>query len=116
MTLFDYLKAAFAAAPTSPWFSISNAMWGATSGVITWCLIFPIESIRRRLQTMGRTAYAENYEGILDCINKVWTKHGVRGFYLGLLPAWYKVIVSASVLFAINEKLRIALKTYIMSE
>lgn len=112
MTLFDYLKAMFGVAPTSPWFSVINSSCGATSGVLTWWMIFPIESVRRRMQTMGKTQYSETYDGILDCISKIYTKYGFRGFYMGLLPACSKLVVSASILFGINEKLRVALTNY----
>jgi len=59
---------------------------------------------------MGKTPYAENYEGILDCIVRTFARHGIRGFYFGLPPACCKIFISAGVMFTTNEKLKSALE------
>ena len=112
MTGFDYLKSVFARSRDSPYFSIVNMLWGATSGSVCWWIIFPIESIRRRMQTRGKAGFAENYNGIFHWISKVYKRNGIRGFYFGLLPACYKIFISAGIMFAINEKVKQSLDYY----
>jgi len=66
MALFDYFKMIFGRDKSSPYFSAVNLLCGACSGVIACCTIFPIVTVRIRIQAMGKTSYAENYEGIYD--------------------------------------------------
>lgn len=63
------------------------------------------------MQTRGKAAYAENYDSILDCISKIYSRYGFRGFYLGLLPALYKIFISAGIMFMTNEKIKSVLLT-----
>jgi hypothetical protein len=58
------------------------------------------------MQTRGKAAYAENYDGMYDCVSKVYSRNGIRGFYFGLAPACYKVFISAGIMFTVNEKLK----------
>lgn len=58
------------------------------------------------MQARGKAVYAENYDSILDCITKIYTRYGMRGFYLGLLPACHKIFISAGIMFMVNEKVR----------
>ena len=106
MTCFDLLKKAFGVATNSPYFTTVNLMCGSFSGTICWCIIFPIESVRRRMQASGKASYVESYKGIFDCVTKTYSKHGFRGFYFGLPPACCKVFISAGVMFSTNEKLK----------
>jgi hypothetical protein len=58
------------------------------------------------MQARGKASFAENYDGIADCVSKVYSKYGMRGFYRGLLPACYKIFISAGVMFTVNEKIK----------
>jgi len=58
------------------------------------------------MQTRGKAAFAEHYDGIIDWVSKTYSRHGARGFYFGLLPAWYKVFISAGIMFTVNEKVK----------
>lgn len=70
-----------------------------------------MESVRRRMQTRGKAAYAENYDSIFDCVTKVYSRFGIKGFYFGLLPACYKIFLSAGIMFTVNEKLKHIIKS-----
>ena len=116
MTWFDYFKSKFGVESTSPYFSTINMMCGTSAGLTSWCIIFPLENISRRMQAQGKTAYAENYKGIFDCAKKVYRNHGIKGFYFGLKPAWWKVFLYAGLMLTVNEKVKAILRNYMNIE
>ena len=70
MTCFDLLKKTFGVATTSPYFSTVNLICGSFSGTICWCIIFPIESIRRRMQASGKASYVDTIAKVIKNIFK----------------------------------------------
>ncbi|CAI2374119.1 unnamed protein product [Moneuplotes crassus] len=111
MACFDVLKSKFGRSPDSLYFSFVNMICGSVSGVICCCIIFPIESTRRRLQVNGQAPLSKRYNGLSHCVQKVYKRYGMAGFYYGLVPTYYKIFISAGVMFMVNEKIKQMLKT-----
>lgn len=64
-------------------------------------LCYPIDSVRRRLMMQaGKTAGQRVYFGTVHCFQEVWSKEGLRGFYLGLTPNLVRSIGGALMLVA----------------
>jgi len=66
-----------------------NPLWvilcGAFGGFAMWAPVFPIDSIKSRMQTDGFGKDAK-YSGALDCARKVLAKEGVPGLFKGFAP------------------------------
>jgi solute carrier family 25 (adenine nucleotide translocator) protein 4/5/6/31 len=72
-------------------------------------ICYPIDSVRRRLMMQaGKTLDQRLYRGSLHCFREVWSKEGLRGFYLGLSPNLVRSIGGALMLVAYD-----AMKTVI---
>jgi solute carrier family 25 ornithine transporter 2/15 len=42
----------------------------------------PLDTIKTKLQT-----FPNHYKNLFDCIQKIYTQNGLRGFYAGTLPS-----------------------------
>jgi solute carrier family 25, member 42 len=87
---------------------------GAMSGVVAQSVTYPIEVVRRRMQTIGMvgndTAF-NNIPGVktasgdaippsfLQTIRNVHAEQGIRGFYKGVSMNWIKGPVAFSISF-----------------
>jgi solute carrier family 25 phosphate transporter 23/24/25/41 len=56
---------------------------GACTGVTAQTLVFPMNTVRTRLQVNGIGGSEKMYTGMVDCIRKTFTREGVRGFFKG---------------------------------
>uniref|UniRef100_A0A915Q5G4 ADP/ATP translocase n=1 Tax=Setaria digitata TaxID=48799 RepID=A0A915Q5G4_9BILA len=60
---------------------------GATSGIATYCIIYPLDFVRTRLAIdMGRGASRE-FTGFFNCMFKIFKHDGLRGLYYGFWPS-----------------------------
>lgn len=59
---------------------------GGLAGATCWMAIYPFDVIKSKLQSLP--PYPERgwnqYEGILDCVQKTYKNHGIRGFTKGM--------------------------------
>ena len=53
---------------------------GALAGVTAQSLMFPGDTVRRRMQTNGMNGEARVYMSSLDCCRKIVEREGIRGF------------------------------------
>lgn len=60
---------------------------GGLSGVITWFLALPIDVIKSRYMLDCQNINQRKYSGIVDCIQKTYSYHGLAVFYRGLSVA-----------------------------
>ncbi|CAG8545039.1 10992_t:CDS:2 [Racocetra fulgida] len=58
-------------------------LYGATAGYGMWIPVYPIDSVKSKIQTDGFTPETRQYKGSIDCFVKVYRKEGVRGFFKG---------------------------------
>lgn len=56
---------------------------GACTGVTAQSLVFPMNTVRTRLQVNGIGGSEKMYAGMVDCIRKTFLREGVRGFFKG---------------------------------
>jgi solute carrier family 25 phosphate transporter 23/24/25/41 len=79
---------------------------GCVSGFLTATATFPLDVIRRRMQVYGRQHQGEpvSYSRIIRQITS--QGHGLRGFYVGILPEYCKVVPGVAIAFCTYEQLK----------
>lgn len=88
---------------------ICNLAAGAFSGIFSKSLIYPLDSIKKRLQVQGfeeaRNKFGSTrvYRGVIDCTKKIIREETVLGLYKGFLPSIYKAAVVTALNFAFYE-------------
>ena len=63
---------------------------GGLSGMFAVTITYPSDLIRRRLQLQGFDNSVPKYNGIIDCVKKIYKYEGIKGFYRGLLANYVK--------------------------
>ena len=77
---------------------------GAIAGLVAQTIAFPGDVIKRHLQLNGINNDKNKYNGIIDCVKKIFKKSGITGFYTGLRINLIKCIPGASIQFTVYEK------------
>jgi len=87
-----------------------NALCGGVAGGLSKFLVYPLDTIKKRLQMQSLTSTLDGaygsvprYSGIIDIIRKTIKSEGIVGFYKGIGPTTAKAIVSTAVTFAAFE-------------
>jgi solute carrier family 25 carnitine/acylcarnitine transporter 20/29 len=84
---------------------------GGWAGFGFWGIFYPLDVIKTRMQTDATFPQDRRYKNTLDCINQIFNKEGVPGFYKGYVPAVLRaVIVNACIFYAVSAA-KIALST-----
>lgn len=90
-----------------------EATSGVVAGVVSKSGVYPLDTIRKRLQLQGhtRTRYAEPripvYTSAIDCAHKVIAADGLRGLYRGLSVSLFKAApASAVTMYTFEETMR----------
>jgi len=82
---------------------------GALSGATSKILVYPIDTVKRRLQAQafydapvapGRSN-SKQYSGMIDCFTRVMREEGVASFYRGVVPSVLKTTIASSLSFAL---------------
>ena len=88
---------------------LCNLSSGAVSGIFSKSLIYPLDSIKKRLQVQGfeearnKFGSTRSYRGVIDCTVKICREEGFFGLYKGFLPSIYKAAAVTALNFAIFE-------------
>lgn len=77
---------------------------GGLSGLSAITFTYPSDLIRRRLQMQGFDTNVPTYNGIIDCLRKMYKQGGVREWYRGLLPTYVRIFPCLAVQFWCLEK------------
>ena len=73
------------------WLQVTMSLaCGGAAGLISSTATFPLDLIRRRMQLEGQGGLRK-YRGYADVARTVWSNGGLRGFYAGIIPEYYKV-------------------------
>lgn len=80
---------------------------GATAGVSSWLLVYPLDVVKARLQVDAGNV---KYQGVLDCVIKTWREGGVRAFTRGLGFTLLRAAPVAAVILPIYETSKDALE------
>ncbi|XP_075233471.1 mitochondrial 2-oxodicarboxylate carrier isoform X2 [Lycorma delicatula] len=63
---------------------------GGSAGFVEVCIMHPLDLIKTRLQVQSKTVKTVNdphfYNGIFDCVAKMYRHEGFLAFYKGILP------------------------------
>lgn len=97
------------------WEGASGFICGAGAGMIAKIGVYPLDTVRRRLQAMGleRPAYLGPvgvYRGAVDCWNRIVEEAGWRGLYRGLPASLWKSGLSTAVAFGVRDAVLEALE------
>lgn len=82
-----------------------NLICGGLSGLSAVTITYPTDLIRRRLQIQGFSEHVPKYNGIIDCITKIYRTEGISGLYRGLIPCYIKIFPTVAIQFYIIEYL-----------
>lgn len=80
-------------------------MSGGIAGVGSVSITYPTDVIRRRLHLQGFDKCVPTYDGIMDCIHKIYKSEGMYGYYRGLGACYMKLFPAVSIQFTIMEYL-----------
>ncbi len=89
---------------------IEKFLCGSTSGLVGKTIVYPLDTIQKRLQVQGfeegrkSLGATQKYRGILDCVAKVYkTENGIKAFYKGYVPGMGKAFLSSGLYFSLFE-------------
>lgn len=80
-----------------------SAYAGSIAGALSKLLIYPIDTVKRRLQAQafysGDTT--SPYKGMLDCVTRIAREEGFLSFYRGVVPSVLKTTIASSLSFSL---------------
>lgn len=82
----------------------TKLLCGGSAGAAAQTVTYPLDVIRRRLQTDGILGYG--YTGVLDAAKRMYREEGLLSFFRGLLPNYLKVVPAISVSFVTYETIK----------
>lgn len=85
-----------------------SAYAGSISGAVSKIFVYPIDTVKRRLQAQAffggnnnsMSTQLQQYNGMLDCIATIYREEGVASFYRGMVPSVLKTAIASSLAFA----------------
>lgn len=85
---------------------IERMSWGAMAGLVGQSASYPLDIVRRRMQTAGLTGHATDYSTILGTVRSVLAEEGIRGMYKGLSMNWVKGPLAVGISFSTFDTLK----------
>jgi solute carrier family 25 (mitochondrial phosphate transporter), member 23/24/25/41 len=76
---------------------------GALSGYVAVTICYPTDVIRRNYQVSILKDEPTNY---IKIFKQLYNRNGLKGFYAGLIPTYWKVLPSVALAFTINDYLK----------
>lgn len=86
---------------------------GALSGAVSKTLIYPLDTVRKRLQVQGfeagRSSLGETpqYKGMTNCIATIFRQEGMTAFYKGYVPGMGKALLASGLYFSLFEVFKV---------
>jgi hypothetical protein len=69
-----------------------SVVCGATAGIIATLAVYPLDLVKTRLTVQNESHADKAYNGVIDCMAKVYKTEGVRGWYKGAYTSVIGVI------------------------
>ncbi|OQS00163.1 Mitochondrial Carrier (MC) Family, partial [Thraustotheca clavata] len=77
---------------------------GAIAGLMYWCISFPLDTVKSVIQADALNPKYRVYNGVYDCVRKLFQEGGVRRFFRGLSPCLIRAMPVNAVQFISFEK------------
>lgn len=68
---------------------------GGVAGAVAQTFTYPVDVVRRRMQVDPKS--------VMETAQQIYRIHGIKGFFMGLIPNYLKVVPSISVSFVVYE-------------
>ena len=91
---------------------LSRLLYGAFAGLIGQSASYPLDIVRRRMQTEG-VASNVRYSSVLSTMRYVLEREGVRGLYKGVTMNWVKGPIAVSISFNTYDHIKMWLGRFL---
>ena len=95
---YETLKDRYQSSHDTPPGPLPRLLYGASAGLIGQSASYPLDIVRRRMQTQG-VASSVQYRTIWWTLMYVLNREGVRGLYKGMTMNWIKGPIAVSISF-----------------
>jgi len=103
MTFYELFKRVLIPEGSDSHDTLKKLASGALAGLFAETIVFPGDTVRKRMQTNGIGGNAPVYKSTLHCFKKIWKNEGARGFYRGLSANIVRCVPGAAIQFASYE-------------
>ena len=79
----------------------SSGMAGSIAGGVSKMIVYPMDTVKKRLQAQAVFGSDAPYKGMVDCFSTMWRKEGITRFYSGVVPAVLKTTIATGLSFAL---------------
>mmetsp|Transcript_15424 Transcript_15424/g.49193 ORF Transcript_15424/g.49193 Transcript_15424/m.49193 type:complete len:128 (-) Transcript_15424:97-480(-) len=89
--------------PTSPKsVFFGGLVGGGCAGGLFWGTLYPLETIKTRMQSDHIVKEKRLYSGVIDCAKKTYAEGGVKSFFKGYVPSLTRAVpVNAAIFCAV---------------
>lgn len=92
---------------------LENLFCGATAGIMGQTASYPLDIVRRRMQTAVIRGHPEYTEGILKTMRLVYRSEGLfHGLYKGVTMNWVKGPIASGIGFTVFHQIHSLIKRY----
>lgn len=99
--LYEQMRMGYKLAANRDLKDSENAMIGAVAGAMTGAITTPLDVIKTRLMVQGS---ANQYEGILHCVNTIAREEGASTLFKGIGPRVLWIGIGGSIFFGVLER------------
>ncbi|MPC12539.1 Mitochondrial coenzyme A transporter SLC25A42 [Portunus trituberculatus] len=94
---------------------LERMMFGAVAGLVGQSSSYPLDIVRRRMQTATVTGNGNHYKTIMGTLLKVYREEGLHhGLYKGLSMNWIKGPIAVGISFTTFDTLKISLEQILL--
>lgn len=111
-TMYDELQQLIPddrASRNSPWYALAKMGTGITAGLTAHTVVYPLDTLRRRMQVSGAPSQRPAHTGYGQCARQLWKEAGPLAFYRGFAVSCLKTVPAASIQFLLFDAIRYGL-------